>query len=107
MVMRLLDGPCSGDCFIVILTHGIARSLSSQAFFVGVPAFNMCPFCAPSRLRSGRKDDSMPYENVLSEKEQDLIAVGASVAAGCQPSAAYHVPPRNVCACDRSIALAG
>jgi AhpD family alkylhydroperoxidase len=33
----------------------------------------------------------MPNEIELNQKEQSLIAVGASVAAGCQPCTAYHV----------------
>lgn len=49
----------------------------------------------------------MPNEIELTEKEQSLIAVGASVAAGCRPCTAYHVKAaRTAGACDRSIALA-
>jgi len=49
----------------------------------------------------------MPNEIELNQKEQSLIAVGASVAAGCQPCTAYHVKAaRTAGACDRSIALA-
>ena len=49
----------------------------------------------------------MPNEIELNQKEQSLIAVGASVAAGCQPCTAYHVEgARTAGACERSIALA-
>ncbi len=49
----------------------------------------------------------MPNEIELNQKEQTLIAVGASVAAGCQPCTAYHLKAaRAAGACDRSIALA-
>ncbi len=49
----------------------------------------------------------MPNEIELNQKEQSLIAIGASVAAGCQPCTAYHVKAaRAAGACDRSIALA-
>ncbi len=49
----------------------------------------------------------MPNEIELNQKEQSLIAVGASVAAGCRPCTAYHVKAaRSAGACDRSIALA-
>jgi AhpD family alkylhydroperoxidase len=49
----------------------------------------------------------MPNNNVLTEKERELIAVGASVAAGCQPCTTYHVKAANAAgACDRGIALA-
>ncbi len=48
----------------------------------------------------------MPNEIELTEKEQSLIAVGASVAAGCRPCTAYHVKAaRSAGACDRSISL--
>ncbi len=49
----------------------------------------------------------MPNEIELNQKEKSLIAVGASVAAGCQPCTEYHVRgARADGACDRSIALA-
>ncbi len=49
----------------------------------------------------------MPNEIDLNQKEQSLIAVGASVAAGCRPCTAYHVKAaRGAGACDRSIGLA-
>jgi AhpD family alkylhydroperoxidase len=49
----------------------------------------------------------MPNEIELNQKEQSLIAIGVSVAAGCQPCTAYHVKAaRTAGACDRSIALA-
>ncbi len=49
----------------------------------------------------------MPNEVELNQKEQSLIAVGASVAAGCRPCTAYHAKAaRTAGACDRSIALA-
>ena len=49
----------------------------------------------------------MPNQIELNQKEQSLIAIGASVAAGCQPCTAYHVKAaRAAGACDRSIALA-
>jgi len=49
----------------------------------------------------------MPNEIELNQKEQSLIAIGASVAAGCQPCTAYHVKAaRTAGACERSIALA-
>ena len=44
---------------------------------------------------------------MLTEKEKELIAVGASVAAGCQPCTEYHVKTaRTAGACDRSVTLA-
>ena len=49
----------------------------------------------------------MPNEIELNPKEQSLIAIGASVAAGCQPCTAYHIEAaRTAGACDRGIALA-
>ena len=49
----------------------------------------------------------MPNEIELNQKEQSLIAIGASVAAGCPPCTVYHVKAaRTAGACDRSIALA-
>ena len=44
---------------------------------------------------------------MLTEKEKELIAIGASVAAGCQPCTEYHVKSaRSAGACDRSLTLA-
>jgi len=49
----------------------------------------------------------MPNDKVLTEKERVLIALGASVAAGCQPCTAHHVKAaRAAGACDRSVSLA-
>lgn len=49
----------------------------------------------------------MSNEIELNSKEESLIAIGASVAAGCQPCTSYHVKAaRTAGACDRSIALA-
>jgi AhpD family alkylhydroperoxidase len=49
----------------------------------------------------------VPNDNVLTEKERALIALGASVAAGCQPCTAHHVKAaRAAGACDRSVSLA-
>jgi AhpD family alkylhydroperoxidase len=33
----------------------------------------------------------MSTNGLLTEKEQELVAVGASIAAGCRPCTAYHV----------------
>ena len=44
---------------------------------------------------------------MLTEKEKELIAIGASVAAGCRPCTEYHVKTaRSAGACDRSLTLA-
>lgn len=44
---------------------------------------------------------------MLTEKEKALIAIGASVAAGCQPCTEHHVKnARAAGACDRSLTLA-
>jgi AhpD family alkylhydroperoxidase len=44
---------------------------------------------------------------MLTEKEKELIAIGASVAAGCQPCTEYHVKAaRSAGVCDRSLTLA-
>jgi AhpD family alkylhydroperoxidase len=49
----------------------------------------------------------MSNDNVLSEKERSLIAVGASVAAGCQPCAAHLIKAADAAgACNRGISLA-
>jgi AhpD family alkylhydroperoxidase len=62
-------------------------------------------FLVLSSLR--QKGNLMPNEIELNHKEQSLIAVGASVAVGCQPCTAYHIKAaRTAGACDRSIALA-
>jgi AhpD family alkylhydroperoxidase len=43
---------------------------------------------------------------MLSEKEKELIAVGASVAAGCRPCTAHHVrAAREAGACPRGVAV--
>ena len=48
----------------------------------------------------------MEIDNVLPEKERALIALGASVGAGCQPCTAYHLEAaRAAGACDRGISL--
>ncbi len=49
----------------------------------------------------------MSNNNLLTDKEQSLIALGAAVAAGCQPCTAYLVKAvRAAGACDRSLSLA-
>lgn len=49
----------------------------------------------------------MPNEIELNQMEQTLIALGASVAAGCQPCTLYHMKAaRTAGACDKGIALA-
>jgi AhpD family alkylhydroperoxidase len=49
----------------------------------------------------------MPNEAVLQPKEKTLIALGASVASGCQPCTEFQVrASRDAGACDRGIALA-
>lgn len=49
----------------------------------------------------------MPDNTPLNEKEQSLIAVGASVAAGCRPCTAYHIKAAVAAgACGRGITLA-
>jgi AhpD family alkylhydroperoxidase len=49
----------------------------------------------------------MQNDNPLSAKERSLIAVGASVASGCQPCTAYHMEAAGAeGACSRSISLA-
>jgi AhpD family alkylhydroperoxidase len=48
----------------------------------------------------------MEIDNVLTGKERTLIALGASVAAGCQPCTAYHVEAaRAAGACGRGMSL--
>lgn len=34
--------------------------------------------------------EKMPVNGALTQKEKELVAVGASIAAGCQPCTAYH-----------------
>lgn len=49
----------------------------------------------------------MGNNNELNEIERELIAVGASIAAGCQPCTEYHVKAaRAAGACDKGIVLA-
>jgi AhpD family alkylhydroperoxidase len=49
----------------------------------------------------------MSNDLVLTEKEWTLIAIGASVAAGCQPCTAHHIKAADAAgACKRSIQLA-
>ncbi len=49
----------------------------------------------------------MNNDDVLTAKEQALISVSASIAAGCQPCTAYHVnAAHSAGACDRSVTLA-
>jgi AhpD family alkylhydroperoxidase len=42
----------------------------------------------------------MPNQSVLTEKEQELIAVGASIAAGCQPCTTYHFRAARIAGAD-------
>ena len=49
----------------------------------------------------------MPNDDVLTLKERALIALGASVAAGCRPCTTYQVKAaRAAGACNRSVSLA-
>ncbi len=49
----------------------------------------------------------MEIDDVLPEKERALIALGASIGAGCQPCTAYHLrAARAAGACDRGLSLA-
>ena len=49
----------------------------------------------------------MPNHTVFSDKERELIALSASVAAGCRPCTERHVAGAQVAgACVRSVALA-
>jgi AhpD family alkylhydroperoxidase len=43
----------------------------------------------------------MSTNGLLTEKEQELVAVGASIAAGCRPSTAYHVRAARVAGADK------
>ena len=42
----------------------------------------------------------MSTNGLLTEKEQELVAVGASIAAGCRPCTAYHVRAARVAEAD-------
>jgi len=35
--------------------------------------------------------EEIPVNGALTQKEKELGAVGASIAAGCQPCTAYHL----------------
>lgn len=49
----------------------------------------------------------MPNHNVFTDKESALIAIGAAVAAGCQPCTAYLVKAARIAgACERGVSLA-
>ena len=49
----------------------------------------------------------MSENGVLNVKEKELIALSASVAAGCQPCTEYHVKASHEAgACDRGLTLA-
>ena len=49
----------------------------------------------------------MPTNDAFATIEKELLALGASVAAGCQPCTEYHVrAARSAGACDSGIALA-
>ena len=43
----------------------------------------------------------MSTNGLLTEKEQELVAVGASIAAGCRPCTAYHVRAARVAGADK------
>jgi AhpD family alkylhydroperoxidase len=49
----------------------------------------------------------MPNHHIFIEKEKALVAIGASVAAGCQPCTEHHIKvARAAGACERSVWLA-
>ncbi len=49
----------------------------------------------------------MSKDAVLNPVEKEMIALGASVAAGCQPCTLHHIEAsRAVAACDKGITLA-
>lgn len=49
----------------------------------------------------------MPNHHIFTEKEKALIALGASVAAGCQPCTEHHIKAaRAAGACERGVWLA-
>lgn len=49
----------------------------------------------------------MPSHNIFSDKESALIAIGAAVAAGCQPCTSYLVKAARMAgACERGVSLA-
>jgi len=43
----------------------------------------------------------MSTDGLLTEKEQELVAVGASIAAGCRPCTAYHVRAARIAGADK------
>ena len=43
----------------------------------------------------------MSSDGLLTEKEQELVAVGASIAAGCRPCTAYHVRAARIAGADK------
>ena len=43
----------------------------------------------------------MSANGLLTEKEQELVAVGASIAAGCRPCTAYHVRAARIAGADK------
>ena len=43
----------------------------------------------------------MSTNGLLTEKEQELVAVGASIAAGCRPCTAYHVRAARTAGADK------
>jgi len=43
----------------------------------------------------------MSTNGVLTEKEDELVAVGASIAASCRPCTAYHVPAAHSAGADK------
>jgi alkylhydroperoxidase/carboxymuconolactone decarboxylase family protein YurZ len=49
----------------------------------------------------------MPNHDIFTDKESALIAIGAAVAAGCQPCTAYLVKAARIAgACERGVSLA-
>jgi AhpD family alkylhydroperoxidase len=67
------------------------------------------PFSPGRRLhdKSQEKGNEMPNDPVMTAKGKTLIALGASVAAGCQPCTEFQVrAAREAGACDRGIQLA-
>lgn len=39
--------------------------------------------------------EKVPVNGALAQKEKELVAIGASIAAGCQPCTAYHFRAAN------------
>src|SRR6266511_5659990 len=58
-------------------------------------ALGCTPFASPLVLSidstRAKEERTMADEQKLSEEQRELVAVGASVGAGCHPCVSYHV----------------